>query len=522
MSLFIITRVAERNYKKMMSEIDAYITATHTGIVVQATLLADVIQKAIFIPEAKESTYTPKSYPRFIEFVKLWASTSDWKRFDTVPTSENIKWGNSKQRFDNVRLPYRHRNPDPDLLILKSIVDPDLNKQFLFTNFQKNNYGTLYTDPYHDSGVKEQFGMVMHSLSCVMVVSFYNNVLYVEVFSMSTTGYPTTLYPSHESPITVRTLSFRSMSYTNHTTIMENFNNVVYKINKQYTITDMIDVHNNNTSIVPDILHADSTLLDALNSLRQHTSSTDLLAVDHQVVSDQKTTLVVTPVTPVVAPVVTSVVTSVVAPVVIPDVIPVVAPDVISTPIDNHFMRDMMLQCLDDMCHIEHYMVDAEIGDTIQITLPEDIHYTDTHAEYTDGNSLVYFRTLSSQLNGIITTSCIIVSANMIHDATHGDREHSLIVNVLKGIFVIASEMYARSQVIMIVKPILFDQIAAITPSMTDIAHMPYRAITFVYNIRAWDIIKITTIGCTTPLLANGIRISYNRIVGDGTIPDSN
>ena len=147
-----------------------------------------------------------KSYPQFIEFVTLWASICDLKRFDTVPSSENIKWGNTKRPLDTIRLPFRHRNPDTDLLILKSIVDPNLNHQFRFTNTQNTNYGTLYTDSIHDTSVLEQFGMVLHSLSCVMVVSAYNHVLYVDVYSLSASGYSTTLYPPHEAPLTMRTL----------------------------------------------------------------------------------------------------------------------------------------------------------------------------------------------------------------------------------------------------------------------------------------------------------------------------
>ena len=108
----LITRVAERNYKKMMDEIDTYITSTHTGRASQqAVLLADVIQRAIFLPETIQNTYMPKSYPQFIEFVTLWASICDWKRFDTVPTSESVKWGNTKRPLDTIRLPFRHRNP---------------------------------------------------------------------------------------------------------------------------------------------------------------------------------------------------------------------------------------------------------------------------------------------------------------------------------------------------------------------------------------------------------------------------
>ena len=56
----LITRVAERNYKKMMDEIDTYITTSHTGRAAQqAVLLADVIQRAIFLPETTQNTYMP-------------------------------------------------------------------------------------------------------------------------------------------------------------------------------------------------------------------------------------------------------------------------------------------------------------------------------------------------------------------------------------------------------------------------------------------------------------------------------
>ena len=72
-------------------------------------------------------------------------------------------------------------------------------------------------------------------------------------------------------------------------------------------------------------------------------------------------------------------------PVSIPDV-PVVTPavvtDVTSVSTDMRFQRDVMLKCLDDMCNLEYYMVDDAPGEVPTITLPKNIDYMDTHAEF--------------------------------------------------------------------------------------------------------------------------------------------
>ena len=122
-----------------------------------------------------------------------------------------------------------------------------------------------------------------------------------------------------------------------------------------------------------------------------------------------------------------------------------------------------------------------------------------------------------------VATTCIMIVAKSIHSELGGRMP---IVTVLKGILVVASELRSIMCYYDRKTPILFDPILTIAPSMpniVDLALIPYHTVTFAYNIRAWDVLKITAFGCTTLLLANGVRISYDRLA-DGTIigPDSN
>ena len=221
-----------------------------------------------------------------------------------------------------------------------------------------------------------------------------------------------------------------------------------------------------------------------------------------------------------------------------------------------------MLQCLDDICNIEHYMVDADVGDTIQITLPKDIHYMDTHAEYTDAAGNIHmFQTFPSQVTGVVVaTTCVMVMADSINIEFGGRPSFgpSFVVTVLKGIFVFGSELYARSRLIMTVVPtpieqvivngvpiawseqiarnsipILVNGIRVLGPEMvgemqTVVRDYAYYArmfsqhdisrpigIEYIHLISSWHIRKLH--GCVTIFLSPGLYIGSNRLL-EGTL----
>jgi hypothetical protein len=310
----IVSRTAERNLEKMTAEIDAYIQFSHKGVPVSVTLATDVMQNALFT-NMTENIYTPSHYDDLMGFVKVWASTNQWMRFGTIPIHEDVLYGNLKRPLDNVKLPHKKHEPDNDLKHLRELVAPPTPVSFPF--YKKTSYGLLCTNPENDTIHFQTMGLVLPSMSCVVIARVIDSVVYADVYSSgSVGGSAVVLYPSAPfESINVNVNSFRSVIHGRQTLFMNSTEQTVFRIDSG-KVTDMIDQDYTCTSITPD---------PPKTTMPNHRIELDFHPTHWKSEISE---------TPVITPVVT-----------VPDMVPIV-PDI-------QFLREMMLQCMNDMSMIE-------------------------------------------------------------------------------------------------------------------------------------------------------------------------
>ena len=160
--------------------------------------------------------------------------------FDSVPVQENVVYGNMKRPLDHLQLQHKKHEPDADLRHLRELTVPTKSVSFPF--YRKTPYGLLCTDPEHDTIHFQTMGLVLQSMSCVVIASVSDGVMFVDVYNSSGIGGTSVvLHPSAPmEPISINVTSFKAVVHGTKTLLMNNNTNTAYKIESS-TVTDMID-----------------------------------------------------------------------------------------------------------------------------------------------------------------------------------------------------------------------------------------------------------------------------------------
>ena len=392
-----------------------------------------MLQRSLFLPNMVSNQYIPKHYPIVEEFAVLWASTNAWKRYDVYPTNDSVVYGNTTRPLDTLRLPYKRHDADKDLVFIRDLDRPTSPNTYRFPYCTKNKYGLLCTDPGQDNDVYEHMAIILPSLSSVMVVTTRHDILFVDMYSSGGYGgHEATLISDVGESISVNVTSFTVIRKPTQWLIKNDHGS--YKINtSNLTITDMLDNDHNCTSITPDT--------STIERHRIELAITKKTGFDHtpwgediqekKTVDDNKEKPMVTH----------------------QNVVQLIEPPLpppISAP-NEQFLRDMMLQCLDDMCQVEYYLTDDEVTNDLETMLPTNMKYLDTHVESMDDMGFLTFFRMQSE--GALAASCVLITANTMSMQMSGNNFPSLAVTVLKGVIIQGLTMLSKIKLSMLVSP---------------------------------------------------------------------
>ena len=190
-------------------------------------------------------------------------------------------------------------------------------------------------------------------------------------------------------------------------------------------------------------------------------------------------------------------------------------------PRDDRFLREMMMQCMDDMCSVgfENLMIDIENTAETSVTIQSTVRHSEVGMEWNNPVTgfLTMFRMASdSSMAVMITAGCLVFTMEADSNVLP-----NFIIMVMKGVTIVGSGILAKSSLTMTVIPTIGN---AIAQGATNIGAMTlYDPASSLYHsnllpsitrhVASWTIRGVLVKGCVAPLVVNGAMVVYNKIM---------
>ena len=180
---------------------------------------------------------------------------------------------------------------------------------------------------------------------------------------------------------------------------------------------------------------------------------------------------------------------------------------------DDRFLREMMMQCLDDICGVEFdqlMVANTSSTETISVTIPSNSRHLDFGTEWTNPlNGYITMFRVNDRTAVLIVAGCLTF---LLDDAIP-----AFAVTILQGITMMGSKIISPASLQMTVVPtIIRDTFTLGAMTVYDASGtLYYNNIlpTLVRHVSSWTIRGVIVKGCTVPLVTNGAMVVYNKLM---------